>query len=121
MEKLMSIKDMVKIANKLDSVGLTKEADLIDSIILKSSMKRDYDVDVEDISFDDELGNTETRHAESPEQVLLNMIFAVPAIKAIGRNPEEVAKALGLDPEDKKVIRLLEQILTPHASIFSSF
>jgi hypothetical protein len=26
-----------------------------------------------------------------------------------------------LDPEDKKVIRLLEQILTPHASIFSSF
>ena len=117
----MSIKDMVKIANKLDSVGLTKEADLIDSIILKSSMKRDYDVDVEDISFDDQLGTTETRHAGSPAEVLMNMIFEVPTIKAIGRDPKEVAKVLGLDPEDKKVIRLLEQILTPRASIFSYF
>lgn len=34
------IKELVKIANKLDSVGLTKEADYLDAVIRKLSQKR---------------------------------------------------------------------------------
>lgn len=35
------LKSLVKIANRLDSLGLTKEADLIDSIIIKSAQMED--------------------------------------------------------------------------------
>lgn len=35
-------KDLIKIANRLDSLGLNKEADLIDSVIRKMSMKEEY-------------------------------------------------------------------------------
>ena len=35
------LKDLVKLANKLDSLGLTKEADLIDSVIQKKASEED--------------------------------------------------------------------------------
>jgi hypothetical protein len=36
------IKNLTKIANKLDEIGLTKEADILDSVIRKLSQSADY-------------------------------------------------------------------------------
>lgn len=38
------IKDLIKLANRLDSKGLTKEADYLDSIIQKEAKKKKEEV-----------------------------------------------------------------------------
>jgi hypothetical protein len=55
------IKDLVKIAQKLDSIGMKKEADAIDSIIRKVATKRE-----EDVAFSDIESNRRKRYTETP-------------------------------------------------------
>lgn len=68
------LKDLVKVANRLDSLGLTKEADAIDGIISKEASDgayHDYKGDPRGI------GTTEPMFAgQSPEQDLINRLKA---------------------------------------------
>jgi hypothetical protein len=111
----MSLKELAKIATKLDSIGLTKEADLIDSLLKRASRA---DIDVESLSYDDELGMTEQR-LDSPEKKLLAMIFGGQNARDFGSTPEEAGKNLGL-LNDRGVMRLLKDLYTPGASIYSA-
>jgi hypothetical protein len=60
------LKDLVKVANRLDSLGLTREADAIDTIIVTSSMFDD------DNQFDSVYEEPERPRIE--EQNIVNMI-----------------------------------------------
>ncbi len=57
------IKDLIKIAQKLDSIGMKKEADAIDSIIRKVASRR------ENIAFADIESNKMQRHEPIPEHI----------------------------------------------------
>jgi len=110
----MSLKELAKIATKLDSIGLTKEADLIDSLLKRASRA---DIDVENLSYDDELGVTDQR-LDSPEEKLLAMIFGGQNARDVRITPEEAGKVLGV-LNDRGVMRLLKNLYTPGASIYS--
>jgi hypothetical protein len=66
------IKDLVKIANKLDSLGLKKEADFLDSLIKKMAGNSSHRINVEELSTEAPIGFTESRYEDlSPEQLYI--------------------------------------------------
>jgi hypothetical protein len=53
------LKDLVKVANRLDSLGLTREADAIDGLVKKmAAMSEGDDLDLEDGDIEYELGSS---------------------------------------------------------------
>jgi len=116
----MLIKKLSFVANRLDSVGFTKEADILDSLIRK--MAENQNPDIEEISDEDILDETVPRYTNSPEETLLSMLFSSPTVRKLGKNVEEISESLGidhLDPNNKEVIELIKRIITPKASIYS--
>ena len=114
------IKELIKISNKLDLIGLTKEADELDGIIRKMSQTR-VDMDTDQISEDDLLaGDTHPLNAgkqsslrdASPEQRLIDLMAAVKIMQELGKKSfEEIAAHYGFRG-DQKVIEGIEKMMT---------
>lgn len=128
------LRKLAKVANRLDSLGWTKEADIIDTEIVRlaafesdigsgSGIADDFeDVDPDSISSEDVWEASETtqpQHTGSPEQRLLSMMFGRNVLMKDPRfvdqethqpKPvDEIAAELGLtDPE---VIESLSDLL----------
>lgn len=128
------LRKLVKVANRLDSLGMTKEADIVDSEIVRlAAYERDIgsssgiaddfeDVDPDTIPSEDVWDASETtqpHHTMSPEQRLVSMMFGRKVlmkdprfVDQATRQPkpvDEIAAELGLtDPE---VIEALADLL----------
>lgn len=122
------LRKLAKVANRLDSLGLTKEADIVDAEIGKlirlaafesdigsgSGIADDFeDIDPDTISAEevwDASEITQPQHTNSPEQKLISMLFGreilmkdsrfVDQITGEPKPVEEIAAELGItDPE----------------------
>lgn len=106
LEKEM-LKDLVKVANKLDSIGLTKEADFIDMQILALASELEEEIIPDDLSDEDLIEPTEPMYNNpgktSPEERLLTMLFANETVTDMfpGQSPEEIGEALGISDDDE--------------------
>ena len=106
------LKDLVKVANKLDEIGLTSEADFIDMQILALASELEEELIPDDLSEEDLIESTEPIYNNpgktSPEERLLTMLFANETVTDMfpGKTPEEIGEALGIsdDPEVMKVL-----------------
>ena len=113
------IKELIKISNKLDLIGLTKEADELDGIIRKMSQAR-VDIDPDQISVEpgDDHPLSESVNSssyKSPEQRLLDRIFAVDKIMQLGlgnKSPEEIAKHFGFGgAKDRDIVDVIRTFM----------
>ena len=114
------IKELIKISNKLDLIGLTKEADQLDGIIRKMS-QTGVDIDPDQLSEDDTLAGDRHpldagAHSEfqdtSPEQRLIDLMAAVKVIKQLGnKSAAEIAAHYGFGGNEK-MIRAIEDLMT---------
>jgi hypothetical protein len=104
------LKDLVKMASKLDALGLSKEADVIDNLVRKIASREDElqsymsdpeygmnmgaadmegdlsDVDPEDLSLEDSLNfdkEDEDTSGETPEHVLVARMRAAEILKKL--------------------------------------
>lgn len=131
------LRKLAKVANRLDSLGLTKEADIVDAEIGKiirlaafesdigggSGIADDFeDVDPDTISVEevwDASETTQPQHTNSPEQKLISMLFGretlmkdsrfVDQITGEPKPVEEIAAELGItDPE---IVDALDSLL----------
>ena len=113
------IKELIKISNKLDLIGLTKEADELDGIIRKMSQTR-ADIDPDQISEEDTLaghahplaaGRESMFGGASPEQRLIDLMHAVKIIKSLGdKSAEKIAEHYGFG-ENQEMIRMIDQLM----------
>lgn len=114
------IKELIKISNKLDLIGLTKEADELDGIIRKMSQTR-VNMDPDQISEDYFLagddhpldaGGENSLRDESPEQRLIDLMAAVKIMQELGKkSSKEIAAHYGFSG-DRKVIQTIEDMMT---------
>ena len=114
------IKELIKISNKLDLIGLTKEADELDGIIRKMSQTR-VDMDTDQISEDDLLagdghplnaGKQSSLRDASPEQRLIDLMRAVTIMQKLdNKSFEEIAAHYGFGG-DQEVIDRVEEMMT---------
>ena len=128
------LRKLVKVANRLDSLGMTKEADIVDTEIVRlaafehdvgagSGIADDFeDVDPDTIPSEDVWDASETtqpHHTMSPEQRLISMLWGRETLMKDPRfvdqktgepkPAEEIASKLGVtDPE---MIDALESLL----------
>ena len=115
LEKEM-LKDLVKVANKLDSIGLTKEADFIDMQILALASELEEEIIPDDLSDEDLIESTEPMYNNpgrtSPEERLLTMLFANETVTDMfpGQSPEEIGTALGIS-DDSEVMNVLRNLV----------
>lgn len=112
------INKLIQLANDLDNRGLAKEASYLDGVIRKIAQ-----IDPDIISGEEMLAEPHQHplapHSESrfsgmsPEERLINMLFAVKDIRSrfSGKEPQEIAEELGLG-EDKEVVDLLKAIMS---------
>jgi len=129
------LRKLVKVANRLDSLGMMKEADILDAEIVRlaafehdlgssSGIADDFegDVDPDSVSSEDAweaFETTQPQHTNSPEEKLISMLFGR---EALMRDPrfvdqitgepkpvEEIAAELGID--DPEIIDALESLL----------
>ena len=115
------IRGLVKIANKLDSSGLVKEADILDSIIRKVANDPEFNPD-NSTEFDwdfknspEGIGTTEPIYDEkTPEEKLLAKLEALEIIN--GMNIDEFESFVtSLSEEQQEVLRKMfgENSITP--------
>ena len=131
------LRKLAKVANRLDSLGLTKEADIVDAEIGKlirlaafehdvgsgSGIADDFeDIDPDSIPSEEAFDASETtqpHHTNSPEQRLISMLFGretimkdprfVDQITGEPKPVEEIAAELGItDPE---IVDALDSLL----------
>lgn len=121
------LKDLVKMASKLDALSLSKEADTIDALIRKIASREDElqsymsnpgygmsegaadmdvdlsDVDPEDLSPEDLLSSNEEGEdtsGETPEQVLLTRMRAAEILRDLREmSPREFLMLMEAQPE----------------------
>jgi hypothetical protein len=87
------LKDLVKMASKLDALGLSKEADVIDNLVRKIASREDElqsymraDVNPENLSPEDSLNfdeEGEDTSGETPEHVLVARMRAAEILKEL--------------------------------------
>lgn len=83
------IKDLIRIANKLDQRGLTKEADLLDTLISRAGMfqKSDFDGDLDDdmdtgaLKVGPSEGDEEMMEEDPTEEVVGGLTMAVSGLE----------------------------------------
>ncbi len=92
------IKGLIKIANKLDSIGLVKEADILDLIITKIANDPDFESSREGI------GTTESIYDEkTPEEKLLAKLEALEIINEMNIDEFE-SFVTSLNEEQQEVL-----------------
>ena len=93
------IKGLIKIANKLDSIGLVKEADILDSIITKIANDLDFENSTEGI------GKTEPIYdKKAPEEKLLVRLKALEIINEMNIDEFE-SFVTSLSEEQQEVLK----------------
>ncbi len=115
----MMIKDLVRVANKLDSIGLTKEADFIDMQIVALAQELDSKLDPDGLSDEDVMESTEPIFIEpgmtSPEDRLISLLLANDEVTKNfkGKSLEEIGDELGVSG-DEEVMAVLERLIDPN-------
>lgn len=111
------INKLIQLANDLDNRGLTKEASYLDGVI-----RRIAQIDPDTVSEGEMLAEPHQHplapHSESPfssmspEERLINMLFAVKDIRSrfSGKEPQEIAEELELG-EDREVVDLIAHVM----------
>lgn len=92
------LKDLIKIANKLDKSGFFKEADILDSIIRKSATPREMYDELQEILDAGELINIEEEDRTNPEK--LNYLDLSDRFEAV------TSEAKRLTMSSKKISRI---------------
>ena len=84
----------------------------------KARLKQIIKEEIDDIAAGEELGTTEPVFDTSPEGKLLNLIHAGEILSKQGSTAEEIAAKLKIG-DDKEVVELIRQLITPDASLAS--
>ena len=84
----------------------------------KARLKQIIKEEIEDISYGEELGTTEPQFTgASPEADLSNLIYAGEKLAAM--DAQQIAEFLKQFKGDEKVLELVQQLITPGASLAS--